>query len=201
MPPRHTDSVFINCPFDNEYKPLFYAVVFTIYSCNLTPRCTFELGDSGESRFSKIASLIHTCKFGIHDISRTELGDNCLPRFNMPYELGLFLGAKTFGPDVHRQKKCLILDREEHRYQQFLSDIAGLDIKAHGNNYHAIIKAVRDWLGEFLPNLSGGTAIANDYEIFLDVLPEICERARLTASELTFNDYRRMVSDFLDLRQ
>ena len=51
---------------------------------------------------------------------------NRLPRFNMPLELGLFLGAKSFSDEPRQKKKrCLILDSNPYRYQKFLSDIAG----------------------------------------------------------------------------
>ena len=42
---------------------------------------------------------------GIHDISRTESsGKPRLPRFNMPLELGMFLGAKQYGDGQQKDK-------------------------------------------------------------------------------------------------
>jgi hypothetical protein len=40
--------------------------------------------------------MIEECRFGINDLSAVELGATAgLPRFNMPFELGLFrLGGK-----------------------------------------------------------------------------------------------------------
>src|SRR5258708_13352335 len=64
----------------------------------------------------------------------------------MPLELGMFLGAQRFGAGRHKNKNCLILDREPFRYQQFLSDISGQDIAAHGGDATALIAKVRDWL-------------------------------------------------------
>jgi hypothetical protein len=49
----------------------------------------------------------------------------------MPFELGLFLGAKKFGCKIQVVKKTLIFHREAHRYQSFISDISGQDIHAH----------------------------------------------------------------------
>ncbi len=96
--PGCEDSVFVNCPFDEEYEELFDAVVFAVHDCGFVARCALEAFDSGEARIDKILAIIAKRKFGIHDISRTELSKNTrLPRFNMPLELGLFLGAKTFG--------------------------------------------------------------------------------------------------------
>jgi hypothetical protein len=53
-----------------------------------------EAYDSGDVRIEKILDIIDQCKLGIHDISRTELNEHSLPRFNMPLELGLFLGKR-----------------------------------------------------------------------------------------------------------
>ena len=32
-------KVFINCPFDEQYKPLFHAAVFAVIDCGFIPRC------------------------------------------------------------------------------------------------------------------------------------------------------------------
>jgi len=46
----------------------------------------------------KLYGLIEACRYGIHDLSRTELDkSHQLPRFNMPLELGIFLGARRYG--------------------------------------------------------------------------------------------------------
>ena len=77
---------------------------------------------------------------------RTEDKNSGLPRFNMPLELGIFLGAKKFGIEEQKRKKCLILDTKPYRYQQFISDIAGQDIQAHNDAPELTVKVVRDWL-------------------------------------------------------
>ena len=143
----YDDNVFINCPFDKDYKPIFNAILFAIFDCGFVPRCTLEEVDASQIRIEKIYSIISSCRYGIHDISRTELDSkNKLPRFNMPLELGLFLGAKRFGGKTHNKKACLIFDRKPHRYQKFISDISGQDIKSHNNKPKTAIKEVRDWL-------------------------------------------------------
>ena len=130
-----TDDVFINCPFDTEYAPIFRALIFAIMACGFRPRSARELDDGGQTRIDKIYSLIEVCRFGIHDLSRTELDDiNQLPRFNMPLELGLFLGAKRYGNNEQKAKRVLILDVEQHRYQRFISDLAGMDIHGHAGD-------------------------------------------------------------------
>lgn len=116
-------SVFVNCPFDDEYRPLFRAMIFTIECCGFTARCALEVDDAGETRAEKIIRLIRNSQFGVHDISRTELNDNGLPRFNMPYEFGVFTGLKHSGDKRQRKKALLVFDREPYRYQQFLSTL------------------------------------------------------------------------------
>ena len=90
----YEDSVFINCPFDRAYRPIFNALVFVVHECGYFARSALEIEDSGQVRIQKIQELILDCRLGIHDISRTEPEpETKLPRFNMPLELGLFLGA------------------------------------------------------------------------------------------------------------
>lgn len=140
-------SVFINAPFDDEYARLFEAIVFTVIDCGLTPRCALESDDGAETRISKIVKLVAKCKFGIHDISRTQLDRKSgLPRFNMPFELGLFVGAKAFGGRLGGGKVALVLDADRYRYQAFLSDLAGHDVHAHRNATRDVILCVRHWL-------------------------------------------------------
>jgi hypothetical protein len=148
-------NVFVNCPFDGTYTPLMEALVFAIHDCGYIARSALEAEDSAEVRMDKIAKIIKDCRYGIHDISRTEAGaDTGLPRFNMPLELGLFLGARRFGSRIDKLKACLILDRARYRYQQFCSDIAGQDIcqrlrlernELIFNDYTTLIAA---WLSE-----------------------------------------------------
>jgi hypothetical protein len=193
-------SVFINCPFDDNYLPLFRALIFAVFECGLIPRCAQEVYDAGEVRIEKIARIIKDCRWGIHDISRTDLNASGLPRFNMPLELGLFLGAKRFGTGLHSRKSCLVLDRDRYRYQEFISDIAGQDIAAHANDPAAGIKAVRDWLSIAKAGIRrppGGAAIAARYSRFADELPRICADAELEVSELTFVEYADMASTWL----
>lgn len=133
-------AVFINCPFDKKYRPFFDAIVFTVARCGFQPRCALESIDSGGTRIEKIMKLVEQCRYGIHDLCRTELDSTSrLPRFNMPLELGIFLGAKRFGATQQRRKSCLVLDKEKYRYQKFISDIAGQDIQSHDGNTNSVI--------------------------------------------------------------
>lgn len=131
MPAPYAQSVFVNCPFDRRYAPMFRAIVFVVHDLGFEARCALEVSDATQNRYQKILGIIGQCRYGIHDISRTQPGQFGLPRFNMPLELGLFLGAKAFGDPEQHQKAGLILDRLPYRYQRFISDLAGQDVQSH----------------------------------------------------------------------
>jgi hypothetical protein len=63
----------------------------------------------------------------------------------MPLELGLFLGCRRFGHPNQSKKRTLILDTDRYRYRNFISDIAGQDIRDHGADPERAIREVRDW--------------------------------------------------------
>lgn len=198
----YADDVFINCPFDNAYRPILDALTFAVIACHLRPRCALEAYNGGTSRIDKIVGLIRDCRWGIHDISRTEMSDESgLPRFNMPLELGLFLGAHRFGSSEQREKTCLVLDTEPYRYQSFISDIAGQDVIAHNGTPALAIGAVRDWLnGESHPGadaLAGSAAIASQFTKFQADLPGLSVTLGRDAATLTYRDYCKAVRDWL----
>jgi len=169
------NNVFINCPFDDQYKDLFDAILFVLYFCECKPRCSLELDDGLQNRLDKICKIIKECDLGIHDISRTELNTNSLPRFNMPFEFGVFFGARRFGGKNQKTKICLIFDKEKYRYQEYISDISGQDIKSHSNDYKEIITKTRNWINPLglSRTIPGSQAIISIYEAYLKALPLI----------------------------
>ena len=196
----YNNNVFINCPFDENYKPLFDAMVFAVLDCGFIPRCALEEDDASEGRINKIYNIIADCRYGIHDISRTELDkESGLPRFNMPLELGLFLGAKRFGTEEQKRKKCLVLDKKQYRYQQFISDIAGQDIQAHNDRSQEVIMHVRNWLrnASRRETIPGGSIIWRRYQDFKRDLPQTALECQLTVEDLIFNDYTLVVTRWL----
>ena len=196
----YATNVFINCPFDEVYLELRKALLFSVFDCGFIPRCALEEDNSGNVRFEKIQSIIAESKFAIHDISRTELDEiNQLPRFNMPFEFGVFIGAKRFGDRHQKNKNCLILDREQYRYQAFISDIAGNDIRAHNNDPKEAITHVRNWLNTASgrKTIPGGRQILRRYNLFKNDLPAMCAEIPIEIDELTYNDFCNFISTWL----
>ena len=152
----------------------------------------------------KFTTSLQDCRYGIHDISRTGLDEPLgLPRFNMPLELGVFLGAKKFGIDEQKKKKCLILDSEQYRYQAFISDIAGQDIKAHNSNPQDIVTVVRNWFRNVSQRktIPSGSIIWNHYQGFFSALPLVAQQVELEVDELVFNDYTFLVAEWLKTKE
>lgn len=197
-------SVFVNCPFDEGFKPILRAMVFTVIASGYFPRCALDATDGAEIRVGKIATLIGECDWGIHDLSRVEVEFGGLPRFNMPMELGLHLGARLLGEHRHRRKRALILDAHPHRYDAALSDISGQDIESHNNDPDQAIACVRNWLSEHRPHnaapLPGAGAMQDDYRLFQVEVGALLEPRRLDPNRLTHNDFLFAVRDWIATR-
>jgi hypothetical protein len=193
------NDVFINCPFDAEYRDFFEGLIFTIFACGFRPRSAKELDDSGELRLNKLYSLIRQCRYGIHDISRTDLdATSQLPRFNMPLELGIFLGARRFGDKAQKEKMALILDIEQYRYQRFISDLAGADIRSHNNDVFHAVRATRDWLANVSRrDLPSGAKIERLLRDFRAQLPLIAERLEFEVASIPYVDHEKIVVGWL----
>jgi hypothetical protein len=197
----YSHSVFINCPFSPEYQPIFRAILFSVYACGYRPRCALEISDSTQNRLSKIEGIIEQSKFGIHDISFVNLDlKTKLPRFNMPFELGMFFAAKRFGSHRQKQKIALILDSRAYRYRALLSDISGQDIEIHKGVPKTAIRLVRDWLSTChrkSDSLPGGDFISKQYQKFSRQLPAASKELKLSADTLTYADICRAIESWL----
>ena len=186
MPAGAADrNVFVNCPFDADYRPLFEALIFTIVLSGYNVRCALEDDDAGNIRFDKLRRLIRESSWSIHDLSRTELGTNALPRFNMPFELGLAIGAKYFGSKKQRRNKALILVRERHTLPAYLSDLGGNDPADHGGDPSSLIRVVSRFLhvtpdGHLLP---GPQSYISAFAKFKETLPTIAMALDWSAAE------------------
>lgn len=189
------DNVFINCPFDDEFKPLLKALVFELIYLGFSPKLS-QTVSSSSIRINEIKKLIKSCKFGIHDLSRSKaMADGELPRFNMPYELGLDIGALEFGTRNLKSKRILILETERYHYQKVISDIAGQDIENHNDDPKTLMTKVRNWFSANFPNdtIIGQSVIWIAYNQFIDDL-----NINLTAENYSEQDIEEMpMIDFI----
>jgi hypothetical protein len=168
----YNDSVFINCPFDDAYTPL------------------------------KIIRKISEARYGIHDLSRIELNTAQYPRFNMPFELGIFFGAKNLGDDLQKKKNALILERTRYSYQQYISDLNGIDTKAHNNDPVTAMEKVRDWLriASGRKTIPGYTILVTQYFEFQNLLPELAGGIGFTAENVPFVDFLNLAESVVKIQ-
>jgi hypothetical protein len=146
--------------------------------------------------------LIEECRSGIHDISRTELDSiNQLPRFNMPLELGIFMGAKRYGRPKQREKRLLIFDTEPYRYQKFISDLAGMDIHAHGGHPERALIETRNWLTNVSRRqLLGERELLRRFRAFRTELPDMAIELHLDPAHITYVDFELILAGWLESR-
>lgn len=196
-PAGYNDSIFINCPFDPEYTQILQAIVFAIYRCGFFPKTAQDNDDGTENRLSKIISIIKKCKYGIHDISRTEVNSEGFPRFNMPFELGIFFGARFLGSSEQKKKNALIFEKTRYSYLQVISDLNGIDPKAHNNNPLLAIKKISEWLTDtsLRKTIPGHLIIVREYKSFRKKLPSIVQKLGLDPDDIPFRNYTLIVEE------
>src|ERR1051326_8248939 len=86
--------VFINVPFDAKHERIYLALIAGLVSFGLTPRSVLQIPANAD-RLRRLHDVISACAFSLHDCSRVQLsraGGFRVPRFNMPFELGMAVG-------------------------------------------------------------------------------------------------------------
>ncbi len=143
-------------------------LLFTLVYLGYVPRIASESLDSGTPRIEKIVELITESKYSIHDLSRLQSSKKGeFYRLNMPFELGIDFGYRSFAEGDAKVKRFLILEKERYRYQRALSDLSGSDISNHNDQPEDIVHAVRNWFREMSPRkLASATVIWDDFNQF-----------------------------------
>jgi len=131
-------AVFLNIPYDPQFHNLCLAYICAIASFGLVPRATLEI--PGTRRLDRIIGLIEECAFSMHDLSRVERNAPLrLPRFNMPFELGLAMAWQKLR---NRGHLWYVFETQPHRAEKTLSDLAGTDVYVHGGTIKGVLREV-----------------------------------------------------------
>jgi hypothetical protein len=138
LPKFEPKWVFLNIPYDREFEHLYVAYIVALNALDLRPKTTLGI-PSGERRLDRILTLIATCKYSVHDLSRVQLDRTAprTPRFNMPFELGLAVAWSTMNPDRHNWIVC---ETQERRLLKSLSDINGTDPHIHQGTVKGLMR-------------------------------------------------------------
>jgi hypothetical protein len=165
---RREESVFINCPFDPDFRPAFDAIVFSTVCCGFSPRCAIESGSIAVPRMERIVEAMRASKYSIHDLSRCQgEGDANLARFNMPLELGIAMAERANRRRPKDRHDWQLLVPSHHPYRRFISDLAGYDPTEYDGTPEGVVPAVMSWLATRQDAVSCPTP-----REVLDALPE-----------------------------
>jgi hypothetical protein len=145
--PLARSDVFVNVPFDSEYERLFLALIAGLTCLGLNPKCVLEI-TATNVRLRRLTELIARCPFSLHDLSRVQasrIGRFRIPRFNMPFELGLAAAISELADATEHQWS--ILETVRHRAWQSLSDVSGYDVAIHNGRAEGMFYVLLDIFG------------------------------------------------------
>ncbi len=198
--------MFINCPFDDEYKENLRVIIFTVIHCKFNPLIS-ETKDSGANRLDSIIKLMKSSRLSIHDLSRNvskKAGEAM--RFNMPLELGIDLGLKNSEKIDLKDKVSMVIDvtgkdKNQYFYQKSISDLAGNDLIIYTQSeLISLVEAVRNFL--YIQKVDEApdqhTNIWDDYNMFKAEYIENLEIDKLTINRVIQSEYIDIVQGYLD---
>lgn len=139
-PRVEADACFLNIPYDKAFENLYLAYIVGLTALGFVPRAT--LGFPRDSRrLERIFTLIQSCRFSVHDLSRIQLDRKppSAPRFNMPFELGLAVAWTILNPREHTWIGC---DSIQHRPLKSISDLNGTDFHIHDGKVQGVLNAL-----------------------------------------------------------
>ena len=145
-------QVFLNYPFDDDFRDMALAMHFAVVSANMIPVCARDLSVPDRVRVDMLVKAVASCHYSAHDLSRGKgEGAENYSRLNMSIEYGmaLFYDMNSDGA-AHR---CAFFVASPHEYQAYASDLSGLDPQYHENSDLMLVKLVYDWLLFIQPDL------------------------------------------------
>jgi hypothetical protein len=142
VPPQpDPNSVFLNIPYDEEFRDLYLAYIVGLFQLGLIPHLSSEI-PGGERRLDRILALIQKCRYSIHDLSRVEVSvsPSGTPRFNMPLELGMTITWASLKPERHT---WFVWEAEPYRLLRSTSDLNGTDPHVHEDSPRGVLSELR----------------------------------------------------------
>jgi hypothetical protein len=140
-------TVFINCPWDNQFRKQLNAIVFACVSAGFYPVLATSSGQSGRPRLERILEGLNGCRYSIHDLSRCRgEGNQNLARFNMPLELGMAMAIRGAVAQSDAHEYLILVPDGKPIHQRYISDLAGFDPQTHDGTPQRIVAEVLSWL-------------------------------------------------------
>ncbi|MEQ1748823.1 MAG: hypothetical protein ABL974_05340 [Prosthecobacter sp.] len=202
--------VFVNCPYDDKYRPLQRALIFVLMRLGYMPCLAAQISNSGQMRMEKIRQQIRECRHSIHDLSLVIAEKkNAIARMNMPYELGLDLGALWYGGPLLDTKVLLVLENKRGSVKKALSDHAGFDLRHHEGQVDLLLREVRAHFYAHLsshpsgirPDFPTHDELLADWPLFLTWLqkrPDGSLRSESELQHMEVAEYKDKVREWLE---
>lgn len=143
-PRRDPRRVFLNIPFDAAYEPIAVGLVAALVHLGIQPTTVLELGGGAAPRLDRLLEQIRGSDFSVHDLSRVQVsgrGRGAVPRFNMPFELGLAVAVARLDRD-RSAHTCALLEARPYRLQRSLSDMNGFDPIIHNGTRAGAVRSM-----------------------------------------------------------
>lgn len=163
---RYDNSVYINCPFDRDYRPFMDAIIFTVVACGFQPRSALETGDSSEGRLERIHDALSSARLSIHDLSHVHADkETGLARLNMSLELGIAIALKLArgGKASSREHRWTAVFEVESLLDRAVSDLKGFDGQPYATR-EELVSELTKWLKQ---RLKGRTFEYTPKEVFV----------------------------------
>ncbi len=144
---RSASGAFCNFPFDPEYRRVYLALVASLVCAGQTPRSVLEIPPD-KDRLERTLHLLDACEYSLHDLSRVEVSPRGLPRFNMPFELGLAAALALRKGGRHQFR---LLETRPNRVQRSLSDLNGYEAFIHRGRPDGVFSVVCDIFTQLRP--------------------------------------------------
>lgn len=172
-------EVFLNLPYDSKFEKLYLSYVCATHAIGMVPRVTLEI-PGGARRLDRIFALIQNCEFSVHDLSRVQLDASRprVPRFNMPFELGL---AVAWGKLAKREHVWFVMEELNYRLAKSLSDLNGTDPYIHGGTVEGVFRE----MGNALVRRKGAS-VSQMWGIYREVRKQIPSILRLCGARSVF---------------
>lgn len=122
-------GILLNIPYSPLYAPLELAILSTVTAYGLVPHVARDRLRL-ETRSSKIAEMILSCRYGLADISYGT-------RMNLPLELGMML---AFG------KETFITSRKPYGALRSISDLNFADVHYYRGGVRRMIAMLSRWI-------------------------------------------------------
>jgi hypothetical protein len=152
---RH--QVFLNYPYDQDYRPFAEALSFGVVAAGLLPVSALDLTTPDSLRLDMLVDAIENCDYSAHDLSRSRgEGDDNFARMNMPVEMGMALFyALSTRRSGHRC--AFFVPSSSRSHHKYVSDLAGLDPRHYGEDPVTLLVAIYEWLRDIGP----GAVVSN----------------------------------------